>query len=44
MFTGSRQESSQLKARDEIPFRQGDKKKYFFTGLGGLYLTMQLTD
>jgi hypothetical protein len=30
MFTDSRQESSEPKFRDEIPFLLGDKKKYFF--------------
>ncbi len=44
MFTDSRQESLEAKVRDEIPFRLGDKKKYFLTGLNGLYLPMQLTD
>jgi hypothetical protein len=44
MFKDSRQESSEPKVRDEIPFRLGNKNKYFLTGLNGLYLPMQLTD
>jgi hypothetical protein len=45
MFTDSRQESSEPKVRDEIPFLLGDLKKVFFlTDLNGLYLPMQLTD
>jgi hypothetical protein len=47
MFTDSRQESSEPKVRDEIPFWLGDKKKFFkffLTGLNGLYLPMQLAD
>jgi hypothetical protein len=44
MFTDSRQESSEPKVRDVIPFLLGDKKKDFLTGLNGHYLHMQLTD
>ena len=44
MFTDSRQESSEPKVRDEIPFLLEDKKSIFLTGLNGLYLHMQLTD
>jgi hypothetical protein len=44
MFTDSRQESSEPKVRDEIPFLLGDKKRIFLTDLNGLYLPMQLTD
>jgi hypothetical protein len=43
MFTESRQGRSEPKVRDEISFLLGGKK-YFLTGLNGLYLLMLLTD
>ncbi len=43
MFKDSRQESSEPKVRDGIPFQLGGEKvQYFLTGLNGL--PMQLTD